>query len=245
MWALALTLVACGVLLFVTEPVYRSVATLKIMYRPTVPSDAEPLSDSEFAQMQMDLIRSPSIVGRAIEDAHLMQVVPELEKLDSNTDPVQWIAARLEVTRRGRSELFNVSLDAPSPDAAQRIVDAVVTAYLRYVELYTVWEKAPELQQLVQDLQADRPDDPPAQEDGELKEATYEPISIAPAHRGNRLHRGAVIPMDAKIIEAASVREFRVRRTYPPGAVATLLAFSFCAPFVFYLPWALIAASRL
>lgn len=129
---IVLASVACIVLWKLTEPVYRGVATLQILEKPNhIVFEGAGINSQRFAQTQIELIKHPYLIGRAVEEAKLVEQVPELVKLEGKADPVQWIEKRLKVTRKGTSELYNVSFDAEYPVSAERVVNAIVRTYRR------------------------------------------------------------------------------------------------------------------
>lgn len=130
--ALALGIVTCGVLWFVTEPVYRGTATLQILEHRFAIAYPDDVNSSEaYARTQLELIRHSYLIGRAIEENKLTEQVPELARLEGKGDPVPWIEKRLNVTRKGNSELYDVTFDAEHPVSAERVVNAIVRTYLR------------------------------------------------------------------------------------------------------------------
>ncbi len=129
---IVLAAIVCGVLWFVIAPSYRSHSTLRIAERQpylAFPSDDE--ASPEFVQTQLELLRSPYVITRAMESESLGQL-PELRMIAGREDAVTWIRRRLTVVRIGRSEIYEVAFVARSPESAHKVVEAIVTTYMTF-----------------------------------------------------------------------------------------------------------------
>lgn len=126
-----LAALTCGAAWYLNEPNYRSLATLHIVDK--LPFLAFPTQDSsvDFAQTQIELLKGPFIIGRAIESAELAQL-PELRAISGKEDSVLWIAKRLKAIRIGKSEIYEVSFTAQKPESARKVVEAIVDTYMGF-----------------------------------------------------------------------------------------------------------------
>jgi hypothetical protein len=126
-----LAVVAGGVLWYGTEPQFRSLAILLIHDKQPWLAFPDTEDSDGFPETQVDVLRGPFIIERAIQKENLTHI-PELWEIAEMKDVVQWISQRLQVMRIGRSEMYEVSFTSLSPKSATRIVDAIVTTYLSF-----------------------------------------------------------------------------------------------------------------
>ncbi len=127
-----LAIIGCIGVWYFTEPKYRSQATLEIREsRPHLAFQTDEKSKS-FAETQVELLRNPYIVGRAIDTERLSSLLPELRDIAGKEDAVRWITGRLKIARISQSDLYEVSLTARDPESAKAVVDAVVKTYMNY-----------------------------------------------------------------------------------------------------------------
>jgi hypothetical protein len=127
-----LAAIGCIGLWYFTEPRYRSQATLEIREsRPHLAFQTDEKSKS-FAETQVELLRNPYIVGRAIDTERLSSLLPELRDIVGKEDAVRWITERLKIARISQSDLYEVSLTARDPESAKAVVDAIVKTYMNY-----------------------------------------------------------------------------------------------------------------
>jgi len=127
--ALLLGAIGGGIVYMFFEPVYEAAAWFRIEERtPSLVFESKGEDRSKtFFQTQIELIRSPMVVGAVLkrpEIAHL----PELE---SQPDPTAWLAKHIKVTPVGESELFRIVFAGPEPKNAASLVNAVTEAYFR------------------------------------------------------------------------------------------------------------------
>jgi capsular exopolysaccharide synthesis family protein len=131
-----LTLVLLGItvaaVIWLFPPQYRAAAWLQVKgQQPFVafPDDgnvADRDSARKFVHTQIELLRSPLVIGRALGQPDVAQI----EELQGRRDPIEWLAQKgLEVTPKGDSELLEVAFESKDPQSAKRLVDAVVNAY--------------------------------------------------------------------------------------------------------------------
>jgi capsular exopolysaccharide synthesis family protein len=122
---------ACAILCYVTEPKYKSLATMRIVDKQPALVFHTTENSQAFAQTQIELLRGPFIISRAIESEELGQL-PELVEIANKEDPVNWISQRLKAGRIGQSEMYEVSFTTRHAESARRIVTAVVDTYMRF-----------------------------------------------------------------------------------------------------------------
>jgi capsular exopolysaccharide synthesis family protein len=128
---LVLAAVSCAVLWYVTEPKYRSQATLQI--KETRPFLAfQPDVTKGFPETQVEILRSAFIIGRANENERLASALPELREIAGKEDTIRWIAQRLRVARISQSDLYDVSFTTRYPESARSVVAAIVKTYMEY-----------------------------------------------------------------------------------------------------------------
>ena len=134
-WLVPVTLVllaaSVALVLFLFRPQYRASAWLQVKsQQPYIAFPDERPNDREsaikFVYTQIELLRSPLILGRALSQPGVAQL-PELRR---QRDPVDWLSKRgLKVTPKGDSDLLEVAYEGSDPEAAAQLVDAVVNAY--------------------------------------------------------------------------------------------------------------------
>jgi uncharacterized protein involved in exopolysaccharide biosynthesis len=129
---IVLAVIICAALLYFNEPRFRSVAMLVIHDRSPIVMNSMSDPPPDFAETQIEMLRSAHIIGQALAEESLGKL-PELAAIEGREDAVKWIQERLTAVRIGKSELYEVSFTAGTPLAAQRIADAIVQTYLRYL----------------------------------------------------------------------------------------------------------------
>src|SRR5262249_17916662 len=92
--------VVCVAVLDLTEGKYRSHSTVRIIDKQPVLAFNTADHSQGFAQTQIELLRGPFIIGRAIESEGLAQL-PELREIAGKEDAVVWISKRLKAIRIG------------------------------------------------------------------------------------------------------------------------------------------------
>ncbi len=106
---------------------YRAEAWIKIQAEvEEIIGKLPPAKAGNFVQTQIELIRSPLVLGQVL-------MTPEVAKLKSvqkKSDPKSWLRSNLKIGRVGGSELFRVEFVSKSPETAKTIVDAIVEEYL-------------------------------------------------------------------------------------------------------------------
>ena len=83
-----------------------------------------------FVNTQFAYMRSPAVIDRALED-------PEVAKLSivlKQKDRRGWLTKNLRIKSDGKSEIVIVSIETDAEDASEKIVNAVVNAYLQFIE---------------------------------------------------------------------------------------------------------------
>ena len=79
-----------------------------------------------FLATQFARIRSPQLLRQALANPRLAQV----QELQKQKDPVQWLQKRISVQRQGKSEYFTISFRSSNPHDALAVNQAVTEAYL-------------------------------------------------------------------------------------------------------------------
>jgi hypothetical protein len=127
-----LAAIGCSGLWYFTEPKYRSLATLEIREtRPHLAFRTDEKNKS-FAKTQVELLRNPYIIGRAVDTERLSSLLPELRDIAGKEDAVRWIIERLKIVRVSQSDLYEVSVTTRHPESAKAVVDAIVKTYMNY-----------------------------------------------------------------------------------------------------------------
>lgn len=110
------------------KPLYEAKAVIRVS--ETIPYIAFPESGnrdetSRFVRTQIELIRSPLVLGPVVSKPEVARL-PELTELD---DPITELAPRIAMTSVGGSELVHISFQGPDPKNAAKLVNAVTEAY--------------------------------------------------------------------------------------------------------------------
>ncbi len=132
-WALPLGLLlgfgSAAAVYLTFNPSYEAVAWLKIEARPqyiafeTNPEDRD--SSRIFVQTQIELLRSPLVLGPVITEPEIARM-PEIA---TRSDPVPWLAKKIGINAVGESELFKVAYAAHDPKAAAKVLNTVMDEY--------------------------------------------------------------------------------------------------------------------
>src|SRR5262245_26936183 len=123
--------IVCAAVWYFTEPKFRSHSTLRIIEKQPFVAFQTAEHSMAFAQTQIELLRGPFIIGRAIESEGLSQL-PELREIAGEEDAVLWISKRLKAIRIGQSEIYEVSFTTQHPDSARQVVAAIVDTYMQF-----------------------------------------------------------------------------------------------------------------
>lgn len=127
---LCLSIASSGVVFLLAKPSYRSSAFISVRHsRDWILTPSRDESRS-FVRTQIEFIRSPVVLGRAISDPE----VAELDCIKDNLGAVDWLARKLEIVSKDDVEFFEVALQSPDSESATRMVNAVVSAYLKLNE---------------------------------------------------------------------------------------------------------------
>ncbi len=85
-------------------------------------------SDDTFLATQCELLKSTPIVALALG----MPGVDEMQTFDGVRNKIAYLKKNLSVDLGRKNDLITISLDAPSPDEAEKLVGSVVESYLAY-----------------------------------------------------------------------------------------------------------------
>ena len=80
-----------------------------------------------FEKTQVEMIRSPVILGQCLRQPEIAQL-PEVR---SKLDPLKWLSQGLSIANVNESELFQVKFEGPNPANAAKIANAIVDVYLK------------------------------------------------------------------------------------------------------------------
>ena len=112
-----------------TVPQYEAAAWLRIEEK--TPYLAFELRNDDrsraFFQTQVELIRSPLVLGLAVKRPE----IADLPELADRADKIGWLSKRIQVNPVGESELFKIVFCSPNPNRAAAIANAVTDAYFR------------------------------------------------------------------------------------------------------------------
>ncbi len=123
---LVLVAVAATIVWISFEPAYRATAWVKIENESPFVAFPGPKTDPKlFVRTQLELLRSPMVVERAVADKEVAQL-PEIAEHES---PSEWLSQRIAVEPVGQSELFHVTFDGPHPQSAALIVNKLLDSY--------------------------------------------------------------------------------------------------------------------
>lgn len=135
--SLAALAISLGIILYLFEPQYRSTAMLQVRsFQPFVVfPDGAQLADEDnarkFMMTQIEFLRSPVVIG----DALAAPGIAELPELVRRRDKAEWLANKgLEIRQRGHSEILEVAFAASDPRNAQKVVNAVLEAYMNVLQ---------------------------------------------------------------------------------------------------------------
>ena len=123
-----LAIVSAAVVMLTFTPVYRASAMLKIAsYTPYIAytTNEHPMQPEEFTETQIELLRSPLVLEQLMSRSEIAEIPEVLEQ----ENPIAWLANSLRVDQVSNSELYNVSLDAKSPESSALLVNAILDGY--------------------------------------------------------------------------------------------------------------------
>jgi uncharacterized protein involved in exopolysaccharide biosynthesis len=118
-----------GVFLAVVQPTYEIQARLLVEQRgmPLEQVSADPRGNKEFVATQAEVVRSPAVVGRAVE-SHALQAPDAPE-----TDPVTAILEELHVAPVLGTNVLSVQYVSIDPEHAQKTVQGIIESYRAYL----------------------------------------------------------------------------------------------------------------
>ncbi len=127
--AVLLAVISAALVMLFFTPVYRATAVMKIAsYTPYIAysNNEQQSKPEEFTETQIELIRSPLVMEQVVSLDRVANM-PEIREMDG---AVGWLSDSVQVKRVGSSELYYVYLDAPQPENAAALVNAILDAYL-------------------------------------------------------------------------------------------------------------------
>ena len=81
---------------------------------------------SRYVQTQLELLRSPVVLEPVLSRAEIASI----SELIGKEDRVKYLRDRLTIEQVGQSELYNISYESASPQAAASVVNAVIAEYM-------------------------------------------------------------------------------------------------------------------
>lgn len=134
-WALPVGLLlgggAAAAVVYNFEPSYEATACLRIDARSSYiafESFSEDRDSSRsFVQTQIVLLHHPLVIGPMVANPEIARM-PDIA---SETNPVKFLSRHIVVKAEGESDLYNVSFIASDPQAAAKIVNALLDEYFR------------------------------------------------------------------------------------------------------------------
>ena len=111
-------------------PQFEAVAWLKIEERApylAFENKSEDVGSKAFVQTQIEMIRSPLVLGSVVARPEIAR----LEDLRSKSDALVWLAKEVKTVQVGESELFKVMYAGDNPQSAAAIVNAVTDSYFQ------------------------------------------------------------------------------------------------------------------
>ncbi len=116
------------------QPQYEAAAWLKIDEKaPFVAYEtkSEESRSKEFFQTQIEMIRSPLVLGPVVERPEIAR----LADLQRKPDTIAWLAKQVKVSPVGESELFRIIYSSGDAAAAAAITNAITESYFKIHDL--------------------------------------------------------------------------------------------------------------
>ena len=126
--AVLLAFLSASLVMVFFTPVYRSTAVLKIRgYTPFIAYNMNESASKpeEFTETQIELLQSALVMEQVLQTP----AVNELPEIQEAPNPVGWLSDSIRVRRVGSSGLYDVYLDAPHPENAATLVNAILDSY--------------------------------------------------------------------------------------------------------------------
>lgn len=127
-----LAVVAGAAVWTIFKPTYQAAAWLQIENRrPYVAFPTWEGESKQFAETQVELIRSPLVLSRVLSQPEIARL-PEVRAAADGA--LEWLTKKVTVKAVGKSELFQVAFAGKNPEHAAAIANAVID---RYLELHS------------------------------------------------------------------------------------------------------------
>ncbi len=123
-----LAVISAAIVMLTFTPVYRALAMLKIASQTpfiAYTTNVQPMKPEEFTETQIELLRSPLVLEQLMTKPEIAEIPEVLEQ----ENPTAWLASALRVDQVSNSELYNVFLDAKSPESSSMLVNAILDEY--------------------------------------------------------------------------------------------------------------------
>jgi succinoglycan biosynthesis transport protein ExoP len=113
---------------FFIPSVFEAQALLTIQDRqPVIAFQDKAEADSrKFVQTQVELMRTPLVLGGVLNDAN----VAAYDEIKYAADPVAWMADNLKVKPRAMSEVYEIRFRSANPELAAAVANGVMDAYI-------------------------------------------------------------------------------------------------------------------
>ena len=147
---LVLGLIAAGSLYLAFPLQHEATAAIQIRSaKPRILEEARQGGGNDnFVQTQLALMRSNVVITKALEDGN----VAKLGVITKQKDKKAWVTKQVRVKTDGKSEIVTISIATDAEEASEKIVDAVVEAYLSFID--EIAENTDK--KMLQDLQLER-----------------------------------------------------------------------------------------
>ncbi|MBN1854027.1 MAG: polysaccharide biosynthesis tyrosine autokinase [Pirellulales bacterium] len=85
-------------------------------------------NSGRFIQTQIELLRSPIVLGNVISRPEISAI----DELKKQSDPINCLMEKLSIAQVNQSDLYQVHYTSPSPMTARTVVNAVIAEYLDF-----------------------------------------------------------------------------------------------------------------
>ena len=126
---LFLATAAGAVVIYFYIPTYQATALLMIEENgPFIAFSRDNAGQSQkYVETQLELLRSPVVLQPVLGRTE----IGSLKELIASEDDVRYLRDHMSIRQVGKSELYNITYDSASPQAAADVVNAVVAEYMK------------------------------------------------------------------------------------------------------------------
>jgi polysaccharide biosynthesis transport protein len=125
-----LAVISAAIVMLTFTPMFRATASLRIASSTpyiAYTSNEQPMDPEEFTETQIELLRSPLVMGQVANNTTTAGI-PELE---GKENPTTWLSKNIRVNQVGKSGLYDIFLDTSDPDNSTTLVNAILDEYFR------------------------------------------------------------------------------------------------------------------